>query len=66
MSLPFGLNSGLGSLPILSDAETRSISAETPDGAKAGGAKTEPGPESAARELGRGWKVRPCLTIKSG
>ena len=66
MSLPFGLNFGLGSLPILSDAETRSISAENPDGAKAGGAKVEPGPESAARELGRGWKVRPCITIKSG
>ena len=66
MSLPCGLNFCLGSLPLLTDAETRSISAENPDGAKAGGAKAEPGPESAARELGRGWKVRPCITVKSG
>ena len=66
MPLPFGLNFGLGALPLLSDAETRSICAENPDGAKAGGAKAEPGANSAARELGRGWKVRPCITVKSG
>ena len=66
MTLPFGLNFGLGALPLLSDAETRSICAENPDGAKAGGAKAEPGANSAARELGRGWKVRPCITVKAG
>ncbi len=30
--------SGLGNLPLLSDAKSRSISAENPDGAKGGGA----------------------------
>ena len=37
MSNPLSL--GLGSLPFLSDAETRSISAENPTGEKGGGAK---------------------------
>jgi hypothetical protein len=49
----------------LVDAETRSISAENPDGARAGGAKAAPGDDphctAAASVLGRGWKVRPCL-----
>ena len=53
----------LGNLPLLADVETRSISAENPDGAKGGGAKTDPAGEGAARELGRGWKVRPCITL---
>jgi len=54
---------GLGNLPMLADVETRSISAENSDGAKGGGAKADPGGEGAARELGRGWKVRPCITL---
>jgi len=54
---------GLGNLPMLVDVETRSMSAENPDGAKGGGAKADPGGEEAARELGRGWKVRPCITL---
>ena len=58
--------SGLGNLPLLSDAKSRSISAENPDGAKGGGAKAIPGENSAARELGVGWKVRPCITLKQG
>jgi hypothetical protein len=57
---------GLGSLPLLLDAETRSISAENPTGEKGGGAKAEPTPDNPASELGRGWKVRPCITLKSG
>ena len=45
-------------------AESRSICAENPDGAKGGGAMAEPeGAEHAARELGKGWKVRPSLVI---
>jgi len=64
MSLPEGLNFGLGGLPLLSCAQTRSISAENPDGAKAGGAKAEPEAGSAADWLGRGWKVRPCITLR--
>ena len=70
MSLPEGLNFGLGSIPLLRDAETRSITAENPDGAKGGGARAKIGDDefcsSCARELGQGWKVRPCITVKKG
>ena len=66
MSLPEGLLFGLGSLPIITDAETRSISAENPDGAKGGGAREDPRGQGAARELGPGWKVRPCIDLKKG
>ncbi|MFA0767696.1 MAG: hypothetical protein OXFUSZZB_001024 [Candidatus Fervidibacter sp.] len=59
-------NLGLGCLPLLLDAETRSISAENPTGEKGGGAKAEPMPDNPASELGRGWKVRPCITLKAG
>ncbi len=58
-----GFGRGLSNLPMLADVETRSISAENPDGARGGGAKADPGGEGAARELGRGWKVRPCITL---
>lgn len=56
---------GIGSLPFLGDFETRSISAENPDGSKAGGARAVPegGP---ARELGKGWKVRPAISLPAG
>lgn len=59
------LNMGLGNLHLLSDAETRSISAENPDGSKGGGAKEVPGP-GASDMLGKGWKVRPCITLDVG
>jgi hypothetical protein len=61
-----GLNFGLGSIPLLSDAETRSISAENPDGERAGGAKAVPDERSAASMLGTRWKVRPCITLEPG
>lgn len=62
---PFtGLNLGLGALPLLSDAETRSISAENPTGAKGAGAQAIPDDSSAASLLGQGWKVRPCITLE--
>lgn len=48
------------------DAESRSISAENPKGEIAKGAMADPAKEGAARELGIGWKVRPCITLKSG
>jgi len=60
------LRTGLGAIPLISDAPTRSISAENPDGAKGGGAREVPGPDNPASALGRGWKVRPCITLKSG
>lgn len=55
---------GLGSLPLLSSAETRSISAENPNGERGGGAKAEPDEQNAASMLGKGWKVRPCITLE--
>ena len=53
----------LGNLPLLREEETRSLSAENPQGLKGGGAQAESTGADAARELGRGWKVRPCLTL---
>jgi hypothetical protein len=46
----------LGTLPLLSDAETRSISAENPNGEKGAAA-------TATNHLGEGWKGRPCITL---
>ena len=67
MERPFaGLGLGLGSLPLLSSARTRSICAENPTGEKGGGAKAEPDEKSAGSMLGRGWKIRPCITLEKG
>ncbi|HSH92966.1 MAG TPA: DUF2961 domain-containing protein, partial [Roseimicrobium sp.] len=62
-----GLFVDMGNLHELSDVETRSLSAENPNGEKGKGgmADIEPG-KGAARELGRGWKVRPCVHMKPG
>ncbi|MGQ9732640.1 MAG: glycoside hydrolase family 172 protein [Candidatus Zipacnadales bacterium] len=57
-----GINFGLGGLPFLTDAETRSICAENPTGAKGAGAQAVP-EGGAAADLGKGWKVRPCITV---
>jgi hypothetical protein len=56
---------GFDELPRLTDERTRSISAENPTGEPGRGAmeEAEGGPAS---ELGRGWKVRPCITIGKG
>jgi len=62
-----GLGMGLGNLSLLSNAETRSISAENYDGAKGrGGMATEGTGASAARDLGRGWKVSPSIRLEGG
>lgn len=53
-------------LPLLSDAETRSVSAENPTGEKGGGARALPQPKSPATRLGLGWKVRPCIALEAG
>ncbi|MCA9426040.1 MAG: DUF2961 domain-containing protein [Candidatus Omnitrophica bacterium] len=59
-----GLDMSLGSLPRLSDAESRSISAENFTGEKGKGAMaTEGYGAKAARELGQGWKVSPAVHI---
>lgn len=59
---PFSLNQ----LFLLSAAETRSISAENPKGQKGGGAKEIPDASNPASMLGKGWKVRPCITLAPG
>ena len=59
-----GLGMGLGNLSRLSEAQTRSISAENFDGEKGkGGMATEGTGRDAARDLGRGWKVSPSIKI---
>ena len=59
-------------LPYQEVAETRMISAENPTGEKSGACRWEPEannptvPHSeAALDLGRGWKVRPFIKVKS-
>ncbi|RMD74551.1 MAG: DUF2961 domain-containing protein [Lentisphaerae bacterium] len=59
-----GLGLHLGNLPLLSSAQTRSISAENPDGSPGGGARAPADPQGPARELGSGWKTRPCIRIE--
>ena len=59
-----GLGMSLGNLARLSNAETRSISAENFTGEKGkGGMATEGTGAVPARELGRGWKVSPSINI---
>jgi hypothetical protein len=61
-----GLNMGMGNLHRLSNAESRSISPENFNGEKGkAGMATEGFNKSCARELGRGWKVSPCVRIKA-
>lgn len=65
MNEPFnGLGLHLGNLSRLSNAETRSISAENPTGEKGrGGRATEGTGAVPARELGQGWKVSPSINL---
>jgi Protein of unknown function (DUF2961). len=66
----------LSELTKAKKAVTRSICAENPNGAKAGGARAEVAEAAAendnenfnhpSRELGKGWKVRPCIDIPAG
>ncbi|MBM3216735.1 DUF2961 domain-containing protein [Candidatus Poribacteria bacterium] len=65
---PFnGLGMHPGNLWRLSNARTRSISAENPGGAKGrGGMATEGTGASCARDLGVGWKVSPSVVIRAG
>lgn len=64
-----GLNMGMGNLYLLSNAKTRSISPENFTGEKGKGGMCElenGSARSAARELGRGWKVNPFIRIPAG
>ena len=61
-----GVDSHLGNLFLLSNAQSRSISPENFNGAKgaAGKATTGTGAD-AARDLGQGWKISPSVVIKA-
>lgn len=62
-----GLNMHLGNLSRLSNAKTRSISAENFTGEKGkGGMATEGTGAAASRDLGVGWKVSPSVEIMPG
>lgn len=60
-----GLGMGLGNLARVSQAKTRSISAENFTGEKGKGGMADDGTgAAAARDLGRGWKVSPSIRIE--
>ena len=62
-----GLNNQLSDLYRLSDAKSRSISPENATGEKGkGGAATEGTGATAARDLGKGWKISPSVDIAAG
>jgi hypothetical protein len=59
-----GLGMGLSNLSRLTKAKTRSISPENFSGEKGkGGMSIEGEGKQAARELGQGWKVSPCIRV---
>jgi hypothetical protein len=67
---PLGL---LGSLPYAAGVPTRQINAENPTGGKAEGCRRDPDPDDPdlphsgpALDLGRGWKVRPFISVPAG
>lgn len=57
--LPGGMEFGLGTLPLVTQARTRSINAENPRGEVGFGGQ-------AASNLGPGRKGRPCIDLKKG
>jgi hypothetical protein len=62
-----GLNLGLGNLSRLSNAKTRSISAENFKGEKGKGGMAKEGTGAeCARDLGQGWKVSPSVRVAPG
>ena len=62
-----GLGMHLGNLSRLSNAKTRSISAENFTGEKGkGGMATEGTGKVPSGNLGQGWKISPAINIKAG
>ena len=64
-----GMQNNLGSLYLLSNAKSRSISPENFTGEKGKGGMAKVGEGSAsnaARELGQGWKLNPFIVITKG
>jgi hypothetical protein len=67
MSYFNGLGMHLGNLSRLSNAKSRSISAENPTGEKGKAAMATEGTGAhAARDLGMGWKISPSIRIEAG
>lgn len=61
-----GLMVGLHNIALLSEARSRSVSAENPCGEKGKGAAAGQGTgEYAGRELGKGWKISPSICIQA-
>jgi len=61
-----GMDAGLSNIYRLSDAKSRSISPENFTGEKGKGGMALKGTgESAARDLGKGWKLSPSVEIKA-
>jgi hypothetical protein len=60
-SIPFGTP-----LFLLPNCESRSITAENPDGRRGGGARHVPEPGDAAERLGVGWKARAYINLQAG
>ena len=54
---------GLFDIARVSNGKTRSISAENPEGKVGAGAQEVPDEKNAGAWLGKGWKVRPCITL---
>ncbi len=62
-----GLGTNLGNLSRLSNAKTRSISAENPTGEPGkGGMAVEGTGATPGRDLGQGWKISPSIEIAPG
>ena len=64
-----GMSNHIGNLSLLSNAVSRSISPENYTGRKGGGAMCEledGSAKTAARDLGKGWKVNPFVRIPAG
>ena len=61
-----GLGLHLGNLSRLSPAESRSCSPENPTGAKGQGGRHVDPTHGCSRDLGTGWKVRPCVAVNPG
>jgi hypothetical protein len=59
MFIESGLGMSMGTMPMITNAKTRSISAENPNGEPGMGGK-------AASNLGVGRKGRPCIDLKQG
>ena len=54
---------GMCGVALLGSGKTRSISAENPRGQPGKGGIEVPTPDDPASMLGRGWKVRPCISL---